>query len=116
VRRYRHAPVTLVAPHGDLDYDTVPALRCCLTAAVARRTDVLLDLSEVTLLDCACLGTVLTAHHAATAVGRTITLVAPRPLVSYVLDITGADTVLPVIGNAAPCTDREFRPRRPRSG
>lgn len=100
VRRCRHAPVTWVAPQGEVDRDVASLLHHRLAAAVDDGTDVVLDLSAVTLLDCAGVRAVLTAHHAAAAAGRTVTLLAPRPIVGLVLHVTGADTVLPVIGGA----------------
>ncbi|WP_308016562.1 STAS domain-containing protein [Jidongwangia harbinensis] len=89
--------MTVVAPSGELDLDAAPALRRSITGAVLRGTDVLLDLSAVSLFDCACLGAVLAANRTAVAVGRTVTLMAPQPLVRRCLDLTGAATVLPVI-------------------
>jgi anti-anti-sigma factor len=91
------ARVTVVAPSGELDFDAAPALRRSITGAVLRGTDVLLDLSAVSMFDCACLGAVLAANRTAVAAGRTVTLMAPQPLVRRCLELTGAATVLPVI-------------------
>jgi anti-anti-sigma factor len=91
------ARVTVVAPSGELDFNTAPALRRSIIDAVLRGNDVLLDLSAVSLFDCACLGVVLAANRTAVAAGRTLTLMAPQPLVRRCLDLTDAATVLPVI-------------------
>jgi anti-anti-sigma factor len=98
VGRCRHAPVTWVAPQGEVDRDAAPLLHHRLAVAVDDGTDVVLDLSAVTFLDCAGVRAVLMAHHAAAAAGRTVTLLAPRPIVGLVLQVTGLDTVLRVIG------------------
>jgi anti-sigma B factor antagonist len=107
VHRYRHAPVTRVAPCGEVDRDLAPSLHRCLSAAIAQRTDVLLDLSDVTLLDCAGVRTILTAHDTAALAGHTVTLLAPQPLVRYVLRVTGASTVVPVIGASVTDADSD---------
>jgi anti-sigma B factor antagonist len=91
------ARVTVIALRGALGFAAAPDLLGDIIGAVARGTDVLVDLSAVTVLDAACLGAVIAAHRAASMAGCTVTLMAPQAQVRRCLDRAGALAVLPVI-------------------
>ena len=88
--------LTVVALHGAIDRDSAASLRSCIVGGVQDGADVVLDLSDVALLDCASLGSVMRAHHAARNAGRRVRLPEPSPLVRKTLSVTGVDAVLPV--------------------
>ncbi|AGL16281.1 STAS domain-containing protein [Actinoplanes sp. N902-109] len=90
------APVTLLALHGEVDRDRAELLRDCLAYGVQQNTDVLVDLADVALLDCASLGALVEAGHLAERRGHRLCLTSPRPLVRRTLAATGLDTVFPV--------------------
>ncbi len=59
----------MVRASGDIDYDTAPALRRTLAAEFGKRREGVLDLSQVTFMDCAGLSAVVHAHGRADRLG-----------------------------------------------
>jgi anti-anti-sigma factor len=88
--------MSCVELHGEVDAEFVEILRDCLADGVRRDTDVLVDLADVTLIDCACLGALVEARRLAAGRGRRVCLVAPRPVVRQTLAATMLDTAFPV--------------------
>ncbi|UQU62648.1 STAS domain-containing protein [Couchioplanes caeruleus] len=88
--------VRFVELHGDVDAESVEMLRDRLADTVRRNTDVLVDLTDVTLIDCTCLGALVEARQLAAGRGHRVCLVAPRPVVRQTLAATMLDTAFPV--------------------
>ncbi|AUY48353.1 STAS domain-containing protein [Streptomyces sp. CB01881] len=64
----------IVRANGEIDLDTAPALRRTLAAALESHREVVLDLSEVTFMDCAGLGALVRARNQADRSGRRLVL------------------------------------------
>ena len=71
--------------NGQIDVDTVPELEHSLTVVTAD-CGIVLDLSGVDFMDCSGVNLLLRLRERAPAV----VLVAPRPMVRRILDVTGA--------------------------
>jgi anti-sigma B factor antagonist len=90
---------TVVRLAGDHDLSTVPALTEAFGRAVsADRTDVLLDLSEVTFIDASTVNVLLSLRSSLAENSRTLTIHEPAACVSRLLaicggplDLTGSD-------------------------
>ena len=72
---------------GHLDIDSVPALERELSRIPLDRTEVRLDLTEVTFIDSVGLSVLLSLVNRAEEHGRRITLVRPTPEVSRLLKL-----------------------------
>jgi anti-sigma B factor antagonist len=81
----------VIAPDGELDIYTTPALARQLNeAAGADDPHLIVDLSAVTLLDSTALGAIVEAQHRITRQGRRLSVVAPHGSVAAVLlELTG---------------------------
>jgi anti-anti-sigma factor len=86
----------VVAPTGDVDLQSAPALRQVLQDAVARDDTrrIEIDLSKVTFLDSAGIGVIVAAHRAASDKGATLLLREPGPVVRMVLEVTNLYSLL----------------------
>ncbi len=62
---------------------------------------VLVDLSEVRLLDSSGIGILLTAHRRAAALGARLVLAAPQPAVGRVFELTRTDKLLHIVSTLA---------------
>lgn len=62
---------------------------------------VLVDLSEVRLLDSSGIGILLTAHRRAASMGARLVLAAPRPAVGRVFELTRTDKLLHIVPTLA---------------
>ncbi|WP_306211108.1 STAS domain-containing protein [Actinoplanes sp. RD1] len=88
-----------LAVTGELDHDTVGALRETVGELLDRRPAfVELDLGQVTFIDAAGTRGLLQCHAAATGHGTTLSLRNLHPLVLDVLRLVGADAVLGLPG------------------
>ncbi|MEU8230480.1 STAS domain-containing protein [Actinoplanes sp. NPDC048967] len=85
--------VTVVELHGDLDLDTADMLRDCLEDGVERGTDIVVDLADVTLIDCVSLGALVEAGRLAERRGHQLCLAAPQPAIRRTLAATMLDKV-----------------------
>lgn len=85
---------TVVHLHGDVDSEVAPALQTCLLGGLERGVDVVVDLTEVALLDCVCQRILLRAHCRAQALNRLVVLAAPSPSVQRTLAATRVDRML----------------------
>jgi anti-sigma B factor antagonist len=88
---------TVVEVRGVLDMSTEPELRRTLQQAIdagARR--IVIDLTEVRLMDSSALGTIVLMFKAVRDDGGSLRLAGPRPLVRTVLAVTSVDRVIAV--------------------
>ncbi|WP_152644812.1 STAS domain-containing protein [Kitasatospora griseola] len=86
----------VVRVNGEIDLDTAPALRRALAAALDAHREVVLDLSEVTFMDCAGLGAVVRARNQADRSGRRLILRGASGCVVRLLELTGLQRRLAV--------------------
>ncbi|WP_042391633.1 STAS domain-containing protein [Streptacidiphilus carbonis] len=89
----QHA-AALVQARGEIDLDTAPALQRRLTAALKAHGEAVLDLSQVTFMDCAGLRPLLLAHHLAARHGGRLILHGACHPVLRLLELTGLDQYL----------------------
>src|SRR5207248_1310074 len=81
--------VSIVALRGPVDVASSLALRELLAGAVGQAgARVLLDLSEVTLIDSSGIGVIVGAHRQAEASGATLVLAAPAGPAARVFELT----------------------------
>ncbi len=81
----------VVSAAGELDLAAVPALRRALAGLLDSGVPaVVVDLSGVSLLDCACVGVLVEAAARGRTVATELWLVGARPAVCRILEITGA--------------------------
>ncbi|GAA2974147.1 hypothetical protein GCM10010519_06690 [Streptomyces lactacystinicus] len=79
----------VVRADGEIDLGTAPSLRRALTAALKSHREVVLDLSEVTFMDCAGLGVLVQAHNQADRCGGRLALRGAGRCVLRLLKLTG---------------------------
>ncbi|MEU8517688.1 STAS domain-containing protein [Kitasatospora sp. NPDC048722] len=79
----------VVRARGEIDFDTAPSLRRALAAALESHREVVLDLSEVTFMDCAGLGALVRARNQADRSGRRLVLRGAGRCVVRLLKLTG---------------------------
>ncbi len=79
----------VVAPHGDLDADTIGALTAELEAAVAEYGGVILDASGITFSDSSFLRLMLTTHQRVD-----LRIAAPSPVVARLFQLVCVEDVL----------------------
>lgn len=84
----RVTPFT-VRPYGEIDLYTAPGLRHELTRALADHRTVVLDLSQVTFMDCSGLRVLLDARAQADRGGRCLVLHGIGRPVARLLELTG---------------------------
>ena len=100
---------SVVAAAGELDVFTSPRLRRDLFAEIENgATRVVVDLSDVTLLDSTALGVLVAALRRLRATDGTLVLVVTDDHVRKVLRITGLEKLFPVytsVRAATACTD-----------
>lgn len=61
----RAGRTTVVELHGDIDMETLQPLRDCVLAGIEENNDVVVDLTDVALIDCASLGALVQADRLA---------------------------------------------------
>jgi stage II sporulation protein AA (anti-sigma F factor antagonist) len=102
----REGQRAVVRPHGEIDVQTVPALRHALDAAVeGSRGDLVLDLGEVTFLDSSGLGVVL-GRFRRMPDGRRLILRRPRGHVRSLLDLAGVPALMAIEDGPGEPSDR----------
>ncbi|MER6398184.1 STAS domain-containing protein [Kitasatospora sp. NPDC001603] len=79
----------IVRANGEIDLDTAPALRHALATALESHREVVLDLSEVTFMDCAGLGALVQACNQADRDGRRLIVREAGRCVVRLLKLTG---------------------------
>ena len=75
---------------------------------IAGRRVICLDLSEVTFLDCSCVGVIVAAHHRFLELGGRLVLTDVNATVERILRVTGLEDSLFIASTSA-------RPSRPRA-
>jgi anti-sigma B factor antagonist len=89
----------VVALRGELDMGVVDDLQELLTATIAQAPLVEVDLAAVTFIDSTVIGTLISAHHRASAAGAHLGVRNATGHVHRVLDMTG---VLPTLTTEPP--------------
>jgi anti-sigma B factor antagonist len=91
-----------VAPYGDLDLATAPALREELvTASQSGTTLVVLDLGDVAFLDSVGVSVIVGGHKRLRHAGGRLHLAAPTSTVRRVLGLTRLDAIIPTFETLA---------------
>ncbi|MFJ1804474.1 STAS domain-containing protein [Streptomyces sp. NPDC088180] len=89
LRGPRPGPLPVITPRGEFDVDSLPPLKAQIDAAVAAYGGVVLDASGITFADSTFLGLLLATHQHAD-----LRIAAPSPVLTRLLSVVGADTVL----------------------
>lgn len=88
-----------VAPHGELDVASAPALDAELHRVESLApTTIVLDLSGLTFLDSTGIRLLVAAHERALAQPHAISFLAGPPVVQRVIEMSGLDAVLSFAG------------------
>jgi len=90
---------TTAALRGELDSLAAPAVRDVVAGLFGRKdqsSPVVLDLTEVSFLDCGGVGALVEARSSAQSVGRRLALVGVQPAQRRLLDILGLSALLGV--------------------
>ncbi|WP_328475741.1 STAS domain-containing protein [Actinoplanes sp. NBC_00393] len=85
---------------GELDLAESDEIRDSLAAAAANTSCryLLVDVSDVTLIDSYAMGALVSARNSAASVGVTLTLVDPSPPVRKAIEVTGLADVFGLTG------------------
>lgn len=81
--------VPVIAPHGDVDIEALPALQDRADAALAEHGALILDAGGIAFADSSFLRLVLTLHSRGD-----LRIASPSPTVQRLLRVVGADTFL----------------------
>jgi anti-anti-sigma factor len=88
---------TLVVLAGECDLNTGRKLRDVLMSEVSRGTQrLILDLSALDFMDSTGMQVLMSARTLLNVRGGTLALVSPQPVVARILELTGADQLIPV--------------------
>jgi len=98
--RTQEDTVTLTVT-GEIDLGNAEILYKALTEALAQGAPVIADLSGVGFIDSRGLGALVRARHEAVAVAAAPILVIPSDPVARVLELAGAEGILPVYRDQA---------------
>ena len=91
---------TLVTLAGECDLHTGRQLRDVLTSELSRGAQrMILDLSGLSFMDSTGMQVLLSVRTVLNVRGGTLSLVAPQPVVTRILELTGADQYIPVYGS-----------------
>ena len=95
-RRERGDRVVRLGPAGEVDVRSAGALRAAIqdTLRTSHVSAVVVDLGEVTFLDCAGIGALVAGRNTAVSQRRGYSVVNPQRHVRRVLDLTGVLTAL----------------------
>jgi anti-sigma B factor antagonist len=83
---------------GELDIASTCRLREATTHAAETSRDLTLDLSAVTFMDCAALGTLLSTRRELRRRGGVLTLRSPHRSVTNLLRLTSMENAFPIVG------------------
>ncbi|SCG64505.1 STAS domain-containing protein [Micromonospora coxensis] len=106
---------TVVAATGDIDLDTGDTLRTALRHAADMGGHVVVDLTDVHVIDSTGLGLLVRAHREARDRGATLCLVRPSRFVRTVLHTMRLDPVFPIYDSRDEALAR-LKPDRPLAG
>ena len=91
---------TLVTLDGECDLNTGRQLRDVLTSEVSRGAQrLIVDLSALAFMDSTGMQVLLSIRAVLAVRDGTLVLVAPQPVVARILELTGADQIIPVYGS-----------------
>jgi anti-sigma B factor antagonist len=99
-----YAGCAVLAVRGELDIRDRAELSSRLAALVSCGPWVIIDLADLTFIDCSSLGVLVGARERAQLAGGDMLLAGPRGMVARLLQLTGRDTVFsvfPSVGVAA---------------
>lgn len=109
----RASGVAVAVLHGDHDLSNAPVLHAELLEVLrSRPTGLVLDFSDASFCDLACLRTLAGFGRRAAAVGVWVRVAGPSPIVRRLLEITGLCKSLPIY----PDVELALRGARARSG
>lgn len=109
----RASGVAVAVLHGDHDLSNAPVLHTELLAVLrGRPTGLVIDFSEASFCDLACLRTLAGFGRRAAAVGVWVRVAGPSPIVRRLLEITGLCASLPIY----PDVELALRGARTRAG
>lgn len=95
----------VLAPHGEVDYATGPALREKLTdVMLSGAVNVVVDLAEVDFMESTGLGVLIGGRRRALALDGSLSLARPQEHVLKVFTITGLDRVFRVFDSVEEAT------------
>ena len=89
ISNHTHGTTSVIALSGELDIYTVPTFRSALDMHDPAREQLVVDLSEVTLLDSSGLGTLVSVLNRAREGNGQLGLVCPQRQIRRVFEITG---------------------------
>ncbi len=96
----RASGVAVAVLHGEYDIGNAPALRKQLVDVLRQRPiGLVVDLSQVSFCDLACIRALVAVRGRADALGAWLRLAAPPPLLCRLLDLTGLGASLPVFSD-----------------
>jgi anti-anti-sigma factor len=99
----------VVALRGELDVSDAAGIERALAGAAAPRSRVIVDLAELTLIDCRCRYALVSAWKQARQAGGDLPLAAPRGQVLRILSLTGLIDLLPVFASVAEAASGDGR-------
>jgi anti-sigma B factor antagonist len=111
-----HGDRATIQVAGEVDLATSPQLQAIQIDLVDQGFhQLIVDLEQVSFLDCAGIGMLVDARRRVQAHGGSLKLVRPAPLVRRVLEVTGMTAVFPIDSSPgmAPVTERAGPPRTP---
>ncbi len=85
------APLAVIAPRGEFDFESLPSLQAQSESAVAASGGVILDAGGITFVDSMFLVLVLTTHQQ-----TDLRMVSPSPRLTRLFSIRGIDAVLDI--------------------
>ncbi|MFI6074030.1 STAS domain-containing protein [Actinoplanes sp. NPDC051343] len=100
---------TVVELHGDIDMETLQPLRDCVLAGIEENNDVVVDLTDVALIDCASLGALVQADRLAERRGRNLSLLAPSAMTRRTLAGAGLSKTFRVIQGRSTSVSGAYR-------
>jgi anti-sigma B factor antagonist len=87
----------VLAVRGELDLYSTPQLTAELETIASERTNVVVDLTEVSFMDSTALGAILLASRRLRDANRRLALVSPVAATTKLLTMVGIDRVVPVV-------------------
>lgn len=110
--RLEHRDALVIVLDGDLDIDSARSVDAYTEAAIESAIrNVVLDLSQVSFIDCQGLNALLRAHRLAGSVGGRLSLRSPSRSVRFLLEVSGCAAVLGT--ESRTCARRSTNAQRP---
>ena len=90
IQRIIEDDAIVLRPRGELDMATAPALSEAISEAEreAQAAKVVIDLTELSFIDCTGIGALADAHRQAQGMGRSVVVANPGSWIRKVLDLT----------------------------